>query len=97
MTSKILGDVVHSLLSNNAVRATKYLSRTLIVRATRKLVGKKILSRENVEMFLTIGKPNYLERKFIKQCVKANVAFPINKIQIKAYNPPKKKLKRKKS
>lgn len=42
-----------------------------------------------LDLRLTIGRPNYSERKFIKQCVKAGEPFPIKKIQLK-YWPMKK-------
>ncbi len=79
----------------DVVRATKYISPTLIVRGVRTRVGKKILSG-NIEVTLTIGKPNYLERDFIKLCKKAGEPFPVKKVQLKMYSPPRKKLKRNK-
>jgi len=40
-------------------------------------------------MVLTIGRPNYAEREFIKLCKKAGEPFPVKKMQLKFY--PKKK------
>lgn len=62
-------------------RATKYLSDKLIVRATR--VRKFDRRDGQVEMVLTIGKPNAMERDFIKDCKIAGEPFPVKKIQLK--------------
>lgn len=67
---------------SGAVKATKYLSETQIVRAVRRTYGGKIL-KGNTEILVTIGKPNYQEREFIKLCKKAGESFPVKKIQIK--------------
>lgn len=87
--------VVEHLLRFNAIRATKFLSPKLIVRAVRKTFDKRILTRGNVEITLTIGRPNYVEREFIKECQEAKEPFPVKRIQLKLYNPKPKKLKRK--
>lgn len=42
-----------------------------------------------MEFVLKIGKPNYLERDFVKMCKKAGEPLPVKKVQIKHY--PKKK------
>ena len=69
---------------------TKYLGLTLVVRLTRRHKFSKRNSRN--EYVLTIGKPNYLERAFIKSCKKAGEPFPVKKVQIK-FNPVKRKKK----
>ena len=86
-----LGDVI----SGKFVKATKYLSPKEIVRAVRTTYGGKF-KQGNIEITITIGKPNYLEREFIKLCQKAKEPFPVKNIQVKEYNPKKKSnLKRK--
>lgn len=81
---------VEMLLRQEAHRATKYLSEKEVVTATRKLFGNKIDKRDrNIEIILKIGRPNYIEREFIKQCKKAGEPFPVKKIQLKF--PPKRK------
>ena len=50
----------------------------MIIRGTRTKIFR---STDNIEIILTIGKPNYLEREFIKKCVKAKEPFPVKKIQ----------------
>lgn len=86
---KHLDQVVESLLSNHAHTATKFVAPNQVIRATRRLSGGKIDRRENVEIVLTIGRPNHEERDFIKTCQKAGEPFPVKKIRIKG--PPKRK------
>lgn len=89
--------IVSSLIENNAVRATFYVSPKIIIRATRNLFNKKIPALyENVSITLTIGKPNYLEREFIKLCQKSKEPFPIKKVQLKFIKNKSNKLKNKK-
>lgn len=75
--------VIEILLRAEARKTVKYVSPVLVVRAVRKTYGKKILKRHNTEIILTIGKPNFLEREFIKTAKKVGEKFPIKKIQIK--------------
>jgi len=75
--------VIAMLMANNAISATSYLGPKVIIRAVRKRYNKKINKRGNIEIMLTIGKPNYAERKFIKLCKKAGEKFPVKKIQLK--------------
>ncbi|MFA5130718.1 MAG: hypothetical protein WC477_07470 [Patescibacteria group bacterium] len=84
--SKFITEVIEAVLAGDAHKATKYVSDKLIVRATRKLYGGKP-NKAKVEMMLTVGKPNFKEREFIKRCKKAGE--PFEKIQL-AY-PAKKK------
>ncbi len=65
-------------------RAVIYLASDCIVRATRRSP-----QRGRTEIVLTIGRPNYAERKFIKTCQKAGEPFPVRKMQLKWY--PKKR------
>lgn len=84
-----------TLVESGAHIATKYLDDKTIVRATRRLYGYRKHSKtpwlkgENIEISLTIGRPNYVERRFIKSAKKAGEPFPIRKIQLKF--PPSKK------
>ena len=85
-------EVVGCILQGGITKATKFVSPKEIVRATR----TKTTFRKggNIEITLTIGRPNYAEREFIKDCQKAGEPFPVRNIQIKEYNPKKTKLKR---
>lgn len=86
---KYVEDVVDTLLATKNVKtAVKYVSPNLIVRATRR--GRHDGRDKNIDMVLAIGKPNYRERDFIKDCKKAGEKFPIRGIILK-YFPEKKK------
>jgi hypothetical protein len=77
-----LTKTIEILIRTESRTATKYLDEKTIVRASRKVFKGK-LSKGNIEIILTIGKPNYSEREFIKKCKKAGEPFPIKKIQLK--------------
>lgn len=90
--------VITLLLGTGALKATKYVSKNQIVRAvlkTYKFNNHKPSKIGNVEVTLTIGRPNYLEREFIKSRQKSKERFPIEQIQLKFYNPKPNKLSRK--
>lgn len=89
-------NVIEQLLRFNAVKTTKYLATNLVVRAVRKRTGLRIDKRSNTQITLTIGRPNYIERDFIKDCQKAKEPFPVKGVQLKLYTPPKRKLSPKK-
>lgn len=77
--------VLSTVVSDSDVkRATKYISDKLVVRATRRLY-KKYPNRktDNIEIHVTIGRPNYVEREFIKLCKRANESFPIKRVIVK--------------
>ena len=80
----VLHDLVHALLVLEARKATKYLSPTVVVKATRRLFKGRIDRREKrVEILLTIGAPNYAERRAITQFKKAGESFPVRKVQVR--------------
>lgn len=89
-------EVVEAILQG-AVKATKYVAPNSIVRAVRKTYkvnNRRPDNRHNVEIHLTIGKPNYQEREFIKDCKKAGEPFPVKRIQLKVYNPKTKHIEK---
>ena len=88
--------VIEHLLGGKNVRATKYISPKEVVRATRKRFGGKF-SRNGIDIVLTICRPNFVEREFIKKYKKINGKgrFPTNEIVLKAYEPKKTNPKRK--
>jgi hypothetical protein len=84
-----VGETLVALLNTrNARRATLYVFPNLVVRSTRRHKYSSRASRE--EFVVTIGKPNYEEKKVIKALVKAKVSFPNNKVLLKSW--PQKKL-----
>ena len=80
--------VIDAIIGEKAARATYYESPTKIIRATRKKY-KNGFKEGNIEILLTIGRPNYQEREFIKLCKKAKEPFPIKKVQLKFLVPKK--------
>lgn len=93
-------EVIEPVAVGLAVKAVKYLSTNQVVKATRKLYkynNRRIDKRHDVEIVVKIGRPNYLEREFIKLCQKAHEPFPIKKVQLKLYNPKSNLKPRKKS
>ena len=85
---KKLGEAVGDVLTGkNIRRATAYISPTLTIKATaqRKQDGRD----KSATCLVTVGKPNFVERRFIGVCKKAGMAFPLRQIQWKFW--PKKK------
>ena len=76
-----LRQVVEAVLETGAYKATKFLSAKETVKATRRRFrrgGGRI-----TEVLLTVGRPNYAERQFIKKAQAAGEPFPIKKVQLK--------------
>lgn len=81
---KYVEATVAALLRSGARMATKYVSEKEIVRATRRRYrGKIVKNAKNTDIVLTLGRPNYRERIFIKRCRAAGEPFPIKKIQLR--------------
>lgn len=83
--------VVGAVLSSDDVRrATYYLSPGLTIKATR---TRRVDKREKAESYIvTVGRPNYAERKFIKVAKAAGEPFPVKKVQL-TFWPKKQKVK----
>lgn len=79
---KWISQVVSLLVKSGMRKATKYVSEKEVITATRRTYQGKIL-RENVDVVLKIGKPNYAEREYIKLLKKAGEPFPVKKIVLK--------------
>ena len=82
ITRQSISELAEIILEGKAVQATKYFSDKLIVRASRRTYGGKIV-KGNTEILFTIVQPNYREREFIKLCKRAKVPFPLKEIQVK--------------
>lgn len=81
----VFGQLMECILEGGARQATKYISERETVKATlrtykRRMHGPRPKDRTIV---VTVGPPNYLERRFIKLAKKAGEPFPIKKIQLK--------------
>lgn len=74
--------VVRTLVWEKARQAVKYVSPKEIVRATRRLQRGRVPCG-NIDIVLTIGRPNYKDRQFIKKCQKVGEPFPVKKIQLR--------------
>lgn len=72
--------------SHDVRRATLYLSPKQTIKITRQRHDKRSARHTYL---LTTGAPNYREREFIKDCIKAGEKFPVRKIQLQLY-PAKK-------
>lgn len=88
--AKDVAQVVDTLLRTGAHRATKYIDPNLTVKATKKNFSGKRPSKGLLELAVTIGRPNFAERKFIALARKAGEPFPVKKIQVKPW-PTKKR------
>lgn len=87
---KVYAEILDWVVSGKAIRCTKYVAKNHIIRATRKTYGKKIVARDNVEVTLVIGKPNYAEREYIKN-VLSKEKFPVKGVVVKLYIPKERK------
>lgn len=79
---KFVGETVNFLVDTSSRKATKYVSDKLVINATRRTYGGKIV-KGNIEVVLKIGKPNYAERQFIKLLKKSKEPFPVKNIVTK--------------
>lgn len=83
VSRKAISTVVEAVLELGARRATKFISPRDVVKATRRHKPDK--RSNSTEVVVTIGRPNYAEREFIKRCRNANEPFPVRKLQLKWY------------
>ena len=80
---KQIQKVTDALIGTDAKRATVFLAPNLVVRATRRRYRRGPRKSDPVEIFVTIGRPNYLERDMVKDFKRAGEPFPVKKVQIK--------------
>lgn len=83
LTRSSIAKVSGCLLETGAKKATLFLSKDFVVKAT---MGLKPDKRSRGHSFLvTFGKPNYAERKFIKSCIRIGEPIPVRKVQLKFF------------
>lgn len=95
-----LSEVVSALIDHKLKRATKYISPKLVLRAHR-IVGGRALGNDpkvdgrsgEIDIRLKVGPPNFHERDFIKDCIKAGEPFPVKRIQFAHFRPLKPEVK----
>lgn len=80
-TNESIGELVTLIDLGGYKKATKFWSPRFVVKATRQ--GERDLRAKQVTVLITLGRPNYVEREFIKKATKAKEPFPIKKIQLK--------------
>lgn len=95
-----IDQVITALIVQKVRRATKYVSPKLVIRAHRIVGGRalgndpKVDGRSNeIDIRVKIGPPNFHERQFIGDCVKAGEPFPVKKIQFAHFRPLKPEVK----
>jgi hypothetical protein len=71
------------LVLGGAKRATRFLAPDLVVKATGRFAHRN--GRRSIDMVVTVGKPNYAERGFVRACKKASEPFPIKNVQLKEW------------
>lgn len=79
--------VVSSLLVTRMRRATKFIGPNMVVKLTRQ--RKPGRGARGETFLLTVGRPNYAERRFVKLCRKAGESFPVRKVVLQDF--PKKR------
>lgn len=85
--SAVFEQVILAVLSRRENRrATKFIATNHVIKATRQ---SRTISRHGETLLVTFGRPNFRERRFIRQCVNAGEPFPIKKVQIQPW--PKKR------
>lgn len=70
----------------SARQIIKYLSPTLVVRATRpvfKYSGKRKVNKGEMQFVMHIGRPNFKEREHIKRMKKNKETFPMKGVEVK--------------
>lgn len=75
---KDVAQVIDALLCSEKKRVTKFVAPNITVKATRL---HKPDRRDRAETYVvSIGRPNYQEREFIKDCKKAGEPFPVRNL-----------------
>lgn len=82
-TYNTLSGFLFAMHAGKVKKLTKFLAPDLVVKAT--LVHRPDRRTKQVTAVVTAGRPNYAERKFIKDCRKAGEKFPVRKPQYKFF------------
>ena len=75
-----VGKVIGALIKTKGYKATKYVRDDHVIKATSRQYERP--NARTLEFVVTMGRPNYAERKFIKKAAKSGTPFPIAKIQL---------------
>ena len=82
-TRSSIARVVEAVLELQCRKAFIVLSPDMVVTAARRHPPRR--NARSTTVVLTVGKPNYAVRKFIRMCRAAGEPFPVRKIQLKWY------------
>jgi hypothetical protein len=92
--AKKFGELLFTIQNDPTIKTIEYIrDAKFTVKATRRFKSYKYpkTTDRHEDIILTIGRPGYLTRAFIKACIKAGEPFPIKKMRVKGF--PKKKPK----
>ena len=79
---------IETLLEMPDVRQTVvYQHPKMVVKATRQ--HKRDARERQFTILVTMGEPNYRERKFVAACQKAAEPFPVRKVQLRGWPKPR--------
>lgn len=73
---------IEACIRAGAHRAFRVLSEGQVVRATRPHY-KGGPSNRSLEFVVSVCKPNYAEREFIRKCKRAGEPIPVRKVQLR--------------
>lgn len=76
-----------ALLMPDLHKATRYLTPKLTIKATRQHRATSRTTRHTI--LVTVGTPNYFERRIIKASLKAGTCFPLKSTYHEFYSKPK--------
>jgi hypothetical protein len=80
ITRQGVSDVIEAIIEAEATKAIEFYDEKTRIKATRRLYNGKIDKRsKSIDIVLTIGPPNYLERIMIKNALKRDKNFLKNK------------------
>lgn len=77
-----VADVVYECLGG-ARQATHYITTQYVIKATRQHRPRR--GARSTTIVVTVGKPNFAERAFIKLAKKAGKKFPMTNMHVKHY------------
>lgn len=83
LTRSSIAKVSNCLLETGAKKATLFLAKDFVVKATMGLRPRK--NCRSHSFLITFGKPNYAERLFVAACIKAKEPIPVRKVQLKFF------------
>ena len=82
-----VAECLRALIDSKSRQAAKFLSESLVVKATHR---RKPKARDlGTSVVVTFGRPNYRERDFLRMCRKAKEPIPLKRVQLRPW--PKKR------